>query len=170
MVDRSARIPLLSGGLEATVGDIVDLADASLDESVIKNATVGGMTQVIGGDGSPGYAGGTARVSGGFDGGNGPGDGLLAGADAQTAAIGGGSAIVRGGAGGPTSGPGGAVELEMGAGTGSGRAGHLVIVNATNTPGAATGTLTNAPKAGNPQMWLEVLIDGTTYYIPAWHT
>lgn len=34
--------------------------------------------------------------------------------------------------------------------------------------GAALGTLTNAPTAGNPATWLQVRVNGTLYKIPAW--
>ncbi|HZV21904.1 MAG TPA: hypothetical protein VE986_10210, partial [Hyphomicrobiales bacterium] len=34
--------------------------------------------------------------------------------------------------------------------------------------GAATGTLTNAPTAGNPTKWIPIDDNGTTRYIPAW--
>ena len=37
-----------------------------------------------------------------------------------------------------------------------------------NGAGAATGTLTNAPVAGNPTKWLQVDDNGVTRYIPAW--
>jgi len=40
--------------------------------------------------------------------------------------------------------------------------------NATNGAGASSGTLTNAPTAGNPAFWIPVIINGSTYYIPAW--
>ena len=33
---------------------------------------------------------------------------------------------------------------------------------------AATGTLTNAPAAGNPTKWIAIDDNGTTRYIPAW--
>lgn len=64
---------------------------------------------------------------------------------------------------------GGSVVLTVGAGHGTGRAGQILIVNGTSLPGAATGTLTNAPKSGNAQTWLEVVINGVTHYLPAWH-
>lgn len=48
--------------------------------------------------------------------------------------------------------------------------GNLKLTGATSTPGAAAGTLTNAPNAGNPQTWLQVSINGVTHFIPAWHT
>lgn len=38
----------------------------------------------------------------------------------------------------------------------------------TSGAGVATGTLTNAPSAGNPNFWIPVSIAGTTRYIPAW--
>lgn len=37
-----------------------------------------------------------------------------------------------------------------------------------NGAAAATGTLTNAPAAGNPTKWLQINDNGTTRYIPAW--
>lgn len=40
--------------------------------------------------------------------------------------------------------------------------------NLTNGAAAATGTLTNAPAAGNPTKWIPVNDNGTTRYIPAW--
>lgn len=45
----------------------------------------------------------------------------------------------------------------------------LVLTGQTSTPGALTGTLTNAPATGNPQTWLQVSINGVTHWIPAWH-
>ncbi len=38
----------------------------------------------------------------------------------------------------------------------------------TNGAGAQTGTLLNAPAAGNPTKWIPVNDNGTTRYIPAW--
>jgi hypothetical protein len=38
----------------------------------------------------------------------------------------------------------------------------------TNGAAAATGTLTNAPTAGNPTKWIPINDNGTTRYIPAW--
>ncbi len=38
----------------------------------------------------------------------------------------------------------------------------------TNGAGAAVGTLTNAPAAGNPTKWLAINDNGTTRYVPAW--
>lgn len=38
----------------------------------------------------------------------------------------------------------------------------------TNGAAAATGTLTNAPAAGNPTKWVPINDNGTTRYIPAW--
>jgi hypothetical protein len=37
-----------------------------------------------------------------------------------------------------------------------------------NGAGTATGTLTNAPVAGNPTKWITLNDNGTTRYIPAW--
>ena len=57
-------------------------------------------------------------------------------------------------------------------------AGQIYINNATylirtktsftNNAAAATGTLTNAPAAGNPTKWIAIDDNGTTRYIPAW--
>lgn len=46
----------------------------------------------------------------------------------------------------------------------------LIKSNTTLTNGAAaqTGTLTNAPAAGNPTKWIPINDNGTTRYIPAW--
>ena len=38
----------------------------------------------------------------------------------------------------------------------------------TDGAGASTGTLTNAPAAGNPTKWIPIDDNGTTRYIPAW--
>lgn len=38
----------------------------------------------------------------------------------------------------------------------------------TNGAAAASGTLTNAPTAGNPSKWVPINDNGTTRYIPAW--
>lgn len=38
----------------------------------------------------------------------------------------------------------------------------------SNGAAAATGTLTNAPSAGNPTKWIPINDNGTTRYIPAW--
>jgi hypothetical protein len=47
---------------------------------------------------------------------------------------------------------------------------HLLKTTAAITSGAGSsaGTLTNAPAAGNPAVWIPITINGTTYYIPAW--
>jgi len=37
-----------------------------------------------------------------------------------------------------------------------------------NGAGAAAGTLTNAPTAGNPTKWLKIDDNGVTRYIPTW--
>lgn len=48
--------------------------------------------------------------------------------------------------------------------------GTLLSTSAALTNGAAaqTGTLTNAPTAGNPTKWIPISDNGTTRYIPAW--
>lgn len=62
--------------------------------------------------------------------------------------------------------------------TTDGSVGQLIINNAafmirtktafTNGAAAATGTLTNAPAAGNPTKWIAIDDNGTTRQIPAW--
>lgn len=50
-------------------------------------------------------------------------------------------------------------------------AGKLSLPNTTSCGGAtcaSTGTLTNAPANTNPNVWIPVIINGTTRYIPAW--
>ena len=47
-------------------------------------------------------------------------------------------------------------------------AGPLTLAGQTSSPGSSTGTLTNAPSVGNPNVWLQVSINGTTRHIPAW--
>jgi len=42
------------------------------------------------------------------------------------------------------------------------------MVSWTNNAAAATGTLTNAPAAGNPTKWIAIDDNGTNRYIPAW--
>lgn len=44
----------------------------------------------------------------------------------------------------------------------------LIFDTQTSGAGAHTGTLNNAPAAGDPGFWLPVTINGTTYYIPCW--
>ena len=46
--------------------------------------------------------------------------------------------------------------------------GAVVMANQTSGPGVATGTLTNAPSAGDPDFWLPISINGTAHWIPAW--
>jgi hypothetical protein len=47
-------------------------------------------------------------------------------------------------------------------------AGVMFRSNQTSGPGVATGTLTNAPSAGDPDFWLPITINGTAHWIPAW--
>lgn len=42
------------------------------------------------------------------------------------------------------------------------------FVNPADGAAAATGTLTNAPSAGNPAYWLKIKIAGSVRYIPCW--
>lgn len=68
--------------------------------------------------------------------------------------------------------------VSVGTATAPGATGQIRINNAafmlrnstsfTNGAGAATGTLTNAPAAGNPTKWIAVDDNGTTRQIPAW--
>lgn len=51
---------------------------------------------------------------------------------------------------------------------GSGSAAVNVRINSQAGGGVATGTLTNAPAAGNPTVWIKVNINGTDRQIPAW--
>lgn len=46
-------------------------------------------------------------------------------------------------------------------------AGAAVNFVGTNSPGAAAGTLANAPTAGNPE-WVPVLFNGNVRYLPVW--
>ena len=46
--------------------------------------------------------------------------------------------------------------------------GALTLDNQTTSAGASTGTLTNAPSAGNPAVWLRIKVNGTTYKFPGW--
>lgn len=41
-------------------------------------------------------------------------------------------------------------------------------VNLSNGAGAALGTLTNAPSAGNPTKWVAIDDNGTLRYVPTW--
>ncbi len=41
---------------------------------------------------------------------------------------------------------------------------------ATQATGAATATLTNSPVAGNPTMYIRLMVNGTEVFIPAWRT
>ncbi len=51
---------------------------------------------------------------------------------------------------------------------GSGSGAVNVRINTSTTTGASTGTLTNAPAAGNPTGYLQVSVNGTTGKIPYW--
>lgn len=45
---------------------------------------------------------------------------------------------------------------------------HRIAATITSGAGASTGTLTNAPSAGNPTKWMPIDDNGTTRYIPCW--
>jgi hypothetical protein len=45
---------------------------------------------------------------------------------------------------------------------------HSTSASLANGAAAQTGTLTNAPSAGNPTKWIAINDNGTTRYIPAW--
>jgi hypothetical protein len=49
-------------------------------------------------------------------------------------------------------------------------AAKLLTTSAALTDGAGsdTGTLTNAPSAGNPSKWVEIDDNGTSRYVPLW--
>lgn len=110
-----------------------------------------------------------------------PGDAVLSGGF-NSAGIG-GDTVLQGG-GGPVN--FGAVRLQSGGGSlqdqlvvefGVNRLlvgtrmevdGGTQFIGQTNGAGAAVGTLTNAPSAGNPAFWLPVFINGVQRFIPAW--
>lgn len=117
-------------------------------------AGTGGQISMAGGTSSTAAAaGGAMNINGGL-----PGVG------------GNGGAVTIAGAAGNGAGNGGGVTIDMGAGGGGGGvAGVLALAHAINLPGAAAGTLTNAPIAGNPQTWLQLSINGVVHWVPAWH-
>lgn len=45
----------------------------------------------------------------------------------------------------------------------------LVLTNQSSGAAAAVGTLTNAPKVGNPDFWIPVSVNGTAGWVPWWH-
>lgn len=47
-------------------------------------------------------------------------------------------------------------------------AGFVTLANQTTTPGAAAGTLTNCPTAGNPTGYVQIAINGSVGKIPYW--
>lgn len=65
--------------------------------------------------------------------------------------------------------PGGTVQVSVASGgTTFSTDRALLFTNQTSAAAANTGTLTNAPAAGNPGYWLKVVIGGTNYAIPCW--
>lgn len=47
--------------------------------------------------------------------------------------------------------------------------GALHMTSQVTGAGAGAGTLTNAPKAGNPDFWVPVMVNGTAGWVPWWH-
>lgn len=45
----------------------------------------------------------------------------------------------------------------------------VVLTNQVTGAAAAAGTLLNAPKAGNPDFWIPVSVNGTAGWVPWWH-
>ena len=62
----------------------------------------------------------------------------------------------------------GAVKISSTITTLGGATFHTTSSALTNGSGAALGTLTNAPSAGDPTKWIGINDNGTTRYIPAW--
>jgi hypothetical protein len=52
--------------------------------------------------------------------------------------------------------------------TSSGFLTQSTVAYTNTTTGAQTGTLTNAPFAGNPTKWVQINDNGTTRSIPSW--
>lgn len=46
--------------------------------------------------------------------------------------------------------------------------GGMEFTNQTDGAGVGAGTLTNAPTAGDPALWIPVEVNGSTHFIPAW--
>jgi hypothetical protein len=44
----------------------------------------------------------------------------------------------------------------------------LIMTGLANFAGAAIGTLTNSPSAGNPTIWVQVSVNGVYYKLPLW--
>lgn len=61
-----------------------------------------------------------------------------------------------------------AERLAVVTGVATGGAPTIRIANQFSNPGAAVGTLNNAPTAGNPADWWEVRFNGNVRYIPLW--
>lgn len=187
MVDRSAVLPLVSGGLSATVGEVADMATGAIPGwevndlgyivPTVANPSYPNATLV----GAPdtGSGGGSVGILGGDDAGNGAGAASLTGGASITSGVNAGAVQVSGGSADTGDANGGHVYLNPGPGHGSGVGGQVIISlqtgsiidieGAVSTPGVATGTLTNAPKAGNAQTWLSVTINGVAHWMPAWH-
>lgn len=44
----------------------------------------------------------------------------------------------------------------------------VLLIASTSGPGAAAGTLTNAPSVGDPDAWVPIIHNGTAMWVPAW--
>jgi hypothetical protein len=135
-------------------------------------ASDGNNLQLQGGAGSATAAAGNAELIGGNDAGAAAGNAIVQGGESNTTGIAGGQAVLIAGNANAGDADGGDIYFQIGTGIGTGRAGKIRLVNVTSTPGAQTGTLTNSPGAGDPTIWLEVVVDTgsgpVTGYVPIW--
>lgn len=161
-------VALTGGGLPAggSVGQpVVNTGSGTGDWGNEIRASTGNDLLLFAGSG-----GGYTFIRSGDDTGTGAGVvALLAGPSTTTGIPGGGITI---GAGGAQEGDadGGPLTIYPGLGVGTGRAGQIKLNNTTDAPGASVGTLTNAPSVGNPDRWIEIVLDGTVGAIPWWTT
>lgn len=77
--------------------------------------------------------------------------------------------IVRAANGAMTFGGAGNRQLIIAGNAWGANAASLRMNGLTTTVGAAAGTLTNAPNAGNPVVWVPININGTVYKFPGWN-
>lgn len=45
----------------------------------------------------------------------------------------------------------------------------LIMTSQVSGAAAGAGTISNAPKAGNPDFWIPVTVNGTAGWVPWWH-
>ena len=164
IVSSAALNPKVAGqaAFWTSSGDLSSLDAISTDGT---NVTV--TEPVISPEGNP------LVLRGGIDNSTVAGTATLEGGSSYTTAVDGAQAALVAGNAYTGDANGGDVLLKIGTGFGTGRAGHLAIANASSTPGQTTGTLTNSPVAGDPSIWLEVLVtvvggSQVTGYIPVW--